>query len=134
MNFKKCIGLCLALLLLVSNIGLAFNVHYCGGKIATVSVRIQDNIVSSEKSCCAKKVITKDSCCKNKTVHFQKKSDDATLKAYSFTPYIAYLVPEIKKEIVTTQATFIHQTISTYYCDAHPPPLFKLYHQFIFYA
>jgi hypothetical protein len=134
MNYKKCIGLCLALLLLVSNIGLAFNVHYCGGKIATVSVRAHDNTLSSEKGCCAKKVIAKDSCCKNKIVHFQKKSDDATLKAYSFAPYIAYLVPEIKKEIVTTQATFISQAISTYYCDAHAPPFFKLYHQFIFYA
>jgi hypothetical protein len=124
MNYKKCIGLCLAILLLVSNIGLAFNVHYCGGKIATVSVRAHDNIISSEKSCCAKKVIDKDSCCKNKTV----------LKAYSFAPYIAYLVPEIKKEIVATHATFISQAISTYYFDAHAPPLFKLYHQFIFYA
>ena len=134
MNFKKCIGLFLALLILVSNVGLAFNVHFCGGKMASVSVQTLANKIDSEKSCCARKPITEDSCCKNKTVHFQKKSDDATLKAFSFTPYIACLVPQNKEGIVTAQATFIRQSISTYYCDANAPPLFKLYHQYIFYA
>ena len=134
MNFKKCIGLFLALLILVSNVGLAFNVHFCGGKMASVSVQTLAHKVDSEKSCCAKKSITEDSCCKNKTVHFQKKSDDATLKAFSFMPYIVCLVPQNKEGIVTAQATFIRQSISTYYCDANAPPLFKLYHQYIFYA
>ena len=134
MNFKKCIGLFLALLILVSNVGLAFNVHFCGGKMASVSVQTLANKIDSEKSCCAKKPIAEDSCCKNKTVHFQKKSADATLKVFSFTPYIACLVLQNKEGIVTAQATFIHQSISTYYCDANAPPLFKLYHQYIFYA
>lgn len=134
MNHKRYIGLFLALLILVSNIGLAFTMHFCGGKVASVSVQTLVNTVDSDKGCCAKKAITKDSCCKNKTVHFQKKSDDATLKAFSFTPYIACLDPENKKGVVTVQATFLNKPISTYYCDAHAPPLFKLYHQFIFYA
>jgi hypothetical protein len=38
MNFKKQISIFLAILLLVSNVGLAFNVHYCGGEIASVSL------------------------------------------------------------------------------------------------
>jgi len=134
MNFKKCIGLFLALLILVSNVGLAFNVHFCGGKMASVSVQTLAHKVNSEKSCCAKKPIAEDSCCKNKTVRFQKKSDDATLKAFSFTPYIAYLIPENKTLIATLQAAFINKSIATYYCDANAPPLFKLYHHYIFYA
>ena len=134
MNCKKYIGLFLALLILVSNVGLAFTMHYCGGKVASVSVQTLANTTDSEKGCCAKKAITKDSCCKNKTVHFQKKSDNATLKAFSFDTYIAYLVPENKGEVATLQAAFINKPIATYYCDANAPPLFKLYHRYIFYA
>jgi hypothetical protein len=134
MNSKKWIGLFLAFLILVSNVGFAFTMHYCGGKMASVSIQTLANTTDSEKGCCAKKVVTKDSCCKNKTVHFQKKSDDATLKAFSFEPYIAYLIPENKTLIATLQAAFINKSIATYYCDANAPPLFKLFHQFIFYA
>ena len=134
MNCKKYIGLFLALLILVSNVGLALTMHYCGGKVAFVSVQTLANTTDSEKGCCAKKAITKDSCCKNKTVHFQKKSDNATLKAFSFEPYVAYLVPENKVEIATLQAAFINNPIAKYYCDANAPPLFKLYHRYIFYA
>jgi len=37
MNFKKHINILLAMLILVSNVGLAFNVHYCEGKISGIS-------------------------------------------------------------------------------------------------
>ncbi len=134
MNCKKGIGLFLALLILVSNVGLAFTMHYCDGKVASVSIHSFSNTNQDEKGCCGKKIVAKDSCCKNKTVHFQKKSDDATLKAFSFASYLACLVPQNKEEIVIQHATFVHQSISTYYCDANAPPLFKLYHQYIFYA
>ena len=134
MNCKKYIGLFLALLILVSNVGLAFTMHYCGNKVASVSVQTLANRIDSEKGCCAKKAIKKDSCCKNKTVHFQKKSDNATLKAFSFDTYIAYLVPENKGEVATLQAAFINKPIATDYCDANAPPLFKLYHRYIFYS
>ncbi len=134
MNFKKCIGLFLAFLILVFNVGMAFTMHYCGGKVASVSVQTLVNTADAEKGCCAKKAVTKDSCCKNKTVHFQKKSDNATLKVVSFTSFTTYLTPENKVEIATSKATFINQPIAAYYCDANAPPLFKLYHRYIFYA
>ena len=134
MNSKKCIGLFLAFLILVSNVGMAFTMHYCGGKVASVSVQTLVNTADAEKGCCAKKAVAKDSCCKNKTVHFQKKSDNATLKVVSFESFMPYLTPENKVEIATSKATFINQPIATYYCDANAPPLFKLYHRYIFYA
>jgi hypothetical protein len=134
MNCKKGLGLCLALLILFSNVGLAFSMHYCGGKLASVSVQSLTTNVNSEKSCCEKKDLTKDSCCKNKTVHFQKKSDNATLKAFSFEPFTAYLIFENKEKITALQTVFFSKSIPTYFCDANAPPLFKLYRQYIFYA
>jgi hypothetical protein len=127
-------GLFLALLILVSNVGVAFTMHYCGGKIASVSVQTIANTASSEKGCCEKKEISEDSCCKNKTIHFQKKSDNATLKAFSFEPFLDYLLPEKKVEIIFSSTTFITKSIPNYYCEANAPPLFKLYQRYIFYA
>mgnify|MGYP006152496161 FL=1 len=76
MKLKKCTGLFLAFLLLVSNIGFAFDVHYCGGEIASVS--LNTTAAAPEKNCCGTSE-KKSSCCKDKVVHFEKKSDDATL-------------------------------------------------------
>jgi len=134
MNCKKGIGILLALLVLVSNVGFAFTMHYCGGKVASFSVRTIDPLASVKRSCCAKKVIEKDSCCKNKTFHFEKKTDHATLKAFSFEPIAFYILPEVKHKIKVCQATLLILPIATYCCDAHAPPLFKLYHHYIFYA
>jgi len=134
MNSNKCIGMVLAFLILVSNVGLAFNVHFCGGKIASVTVQTLEKTAVSEKGCCAKKTIAKDSCCKNKTVHFQKKSDDATLKFFFSGFNVDYLILQNLFEIPTVIPVFQNNSISTYYCDANAPPLFKLYHQYIFYA
>jgi hypothetical protein len=134
MNCKKGIGFFLALMILVSNVGFAFTMHYCGGKVASFSVQTIAPLATVKKSCCAKKVIEKDSCCKNKTVHFEKKTDHATLKAFSFEPIELCLIPEFKKLTTVQQLTFVSTTTETYYCDAHAPPLFKLFHQYIFYA
>jgi hypothetical protein len=108
--------------------------HYCGGKVASFSVQTIAPLTTVKKSCCAKKVIEKDTCCNNKTVHFEKKTDHATLKAFSFEPIELYLIPEFKKLTTVQQLTFVSTTTETYYCDAHAPPLFKLFHQFLFYA
>ncbi|MEY4432327.1 MAG: hypothetical protein RLZZ44_457 [Bacteroidota bacterium] len=134
MNWKKGIGFFLALLILVSNVGFAFTMHYCGGKVASVSVKTFESHSNNEKGCCEGKELTKDSCCKNKTVHLEKKTDNATLKAFSFESFSGFLVTECKIVIVSLQPTFIASPIAAYFCDAHSPPLFKLYHQFLFYA
>ena len=60
MNCKKGIGFFLALMILVSNVGFAFTMHYCGGKVASFSVRTIDSSATVKKSCCAKKVIEKE--------------------------------------------------------------------------
>ena len=134
MNCKKGIGLLLALLVLASNVGFAFTMHYCGGKLASFSVRTIETLSGKTKSCCATKEIEKDSCCKNKTVHFEKKTDKATFKVFSFEPISFYVLPHLNQVIKASQFTFIQQPLATYFCDAHAPPLFKLYHHYIFYA
>ncbi len=141
MNFKKCTSLFLAMLILVSNVGLAFTVHYCEGKIASItSVFNKDEICEmkakpAEKSCCAKEVAADhEKCCKNKIVNLDEKPDDVIVKIFSFQIDAPYLIHDWKP------LTFEHGEMPkgndkiAFYCDANSPPLFKLYSQYLFYA
>nr|WP_315213961.1 hypothetical protein [uncultured Flavobacterium sp.] len=132
MNIKKCTSLFLAFLLLVSNVGMAFNVHYCAGEIASVSLESQQQI--KEKGCCEKIVFKKDSCCKDKVFHFEKKSDNAIVKIFFFELNAPFLIQEWQPVVFSLTANFKITPVATYYCDANAPPLFKLYSQYIFYA
>lgn len=132
MNLKKCTGLFLALLLLVSNIGFAFDVHYCGGQIASVSLNTSVS-VSPEKKCCGASE-KKSSCCKDKIVHFEKKSDNATLKFFFFQFAFPAIIQEFKPVAFLSIPNFRSNQIIPYCSDANAPPLFKLYSQYIFYS
>jgi len=132
MNWKKCTTLFLAFLLLVSNIGFAFDVHYCGGKIASVSLNTTVD-AAPQKSCCAK-TEKKSSCCKDKVVHFEKKSDDATFKVFFFQLAFPAVIQEFRPIAFLAIPNFKSNQIIAYCSDANAPPLFKLYHQYIFYA
>ncbi len=132
MNLKKCTGLFLAFLLLVSNIGFAFDVHYCGGEIASVSLNTSA-VAAPEKSCCGS-TEKKSSCCKDKVVHIEKKSDNATFKIFFFQIAFPTVIQEYKPIAFLSVPNFKSNQVISYYSDANAPPLFKLYNQYIFYS
>ena len=133
MNLKRCTSIILAFLLLVSNVGMAFNVHYCGDEIASISVnRIAPQQI--EKGCCEKTVTKKDSCCKDKVVNFQKKSDNTILKVFSFSAPYYFVIKQVQTISFFSIENLKSIEVTSYYCDANAPPFFKLYHQYIFYA
>ena len=133
MKFKGPICLLLAFFLLVSNIGLAFNVRYCGNEITSVSLKTPVQNQNLEKDCCG--VVEKKShCCKNKEVNFQKKTDDLIQKIVSGHPDFTFLIEECNPSVFLFISNFKNGQFTSYYCDANAPPFFKLYHQYIFYA
>ena len=131
MQFKKHIALFLAFFVLVSNVGFALNVHYCGNQIASVSLNTAtpSNV---EEDCCS--VVGKVShCCKDRIVVIQKKSDQAIVKSFSLQ-LGEVVLPKQWQSITQTKELFSQNTnVPAYYCDSHAPPLFKLYSQYIFY-
>lgn len=133
MNIKKCTSLFLAFLLLVCNVGLAFDVHYCGDKLASISLN-KTVEAPPTKTCCGITSEKKSSCCKDKVVHFEKKSDTATIKTFLFQFDFPFTLQEFKTVAFFSIPSFKNKQIIAYYSDAHAPPLFKLYHQYIFYA
>ena len=140
MKMSKITAVVVALLVLVSNAGVAMTVHYCGGKIASVSSGFSDKETCStaeavaEKGCCAKKAETNHKkCCSDKKLNLKGKALDVIVKASEngFTPFVLPVFEPVKFTCVSAVKT---QQLPSYYCDANAPPLFKLYHQYIFYA
>jgi hypothetical protein len=133
MIFKKHISLLLVFFLLVSNIGLAFDVHYCGGEVASVALKTGFESENFEKNCCGT-VEEKVACCKDKVVHFQKKSDNLLLKVFSLAIDVPFLCEQWEPITFVSVVNFKSKIVSSYYYQTHAPPLFKLYNQYIFYA
>ena len=133
MNIRKHISLLLTFFLLVSNLGLAFNVHYCDNEIASVTLSTASTSQRAESSCCGE--VEKDSkCCKNKIIKAEIKSDQIIVKSLSFDSDYVSTFSDWKPILFYSNFNFKTRDIFTYYCDAHAPPLYLLYSQYTFYA
>ena len=132
MKLKKHISVFIALLLLVSNIGLAINVHYCAGSIASISLQsLQKN---EDSDCCGKK-IEKSTCCKDKQIKIEKKADDLVVKTTVFNLDFPFIVSSETKFVAVNRVILQSQSkLVQHYCDSNAPPLYKLYSQYVFYA
>lgn len=138
MAFKKYTSVLLAFYLLVSSTGLAFNVHYCGDTIASVSsVFITEepcvmDVHPEEKSCCAASLENHDGCCSDEII--QADLDDSIISHFSFNFDYFSIVPNVELPIFWNEPIKISTQCLTYYCDANAPPLYQLHSQFLFYA
>lgn len=131
MNFKKYTNVLLVFFLLVSNLGMSFNVHYCEDEIASVSINTATNSHEVEKDCCG--IIEKKSkCCKNKIIKSNEKFDQITTKSFSVDYNIVN--NEWKPLVFTNAFNFQQKASISYYCNANSPPLYLLYSQYSFYG
>jgi hypothetical protein len=141
MNFKKTAALIVAFLMLVSNAGFAMTVHYCGENISSISSGFKSDEscevakVEIEKACCAKKIeIGHKKCCSDKVLHFKGKAIDIIAKAFSSEMATPFIIPAFGPVTFAAAPEVAVQKLPSYHCEAHAPPLFKLYSQFVFYA
>jgi hypothetical protein len=130
-KISKHIAILLSVLILVSNVGLAFNVHYCGNKIASVSFVSQKT--DTGKDCCGN-AIQKSSCCKDKKVKLEKKSDNSVVKSFAFQLELPFAAYDWKPIAGLNPVDFKSSPFTAFYCDSNAPPLYKLYSQYLFYA
>lgn len=141
MKFNKHISILLTFLILASNMGFAFNVHYCHGEVSSVSFAYKieepcnDHHEQEAKSCCAAAGDSHKKCCKNDLVKLQDDSqDNIIVKSLQLDLSAFYAVEEWKPVMVSAEAPLFLTATPSFYCEAHAPPLFKLYCQYIFYA
>ncbi len=135
MHFKKHFSLILAFLLLVSNSGLALNVHYCGGKIASVSStfskeEVCETPVKEEKPCCAKPDMQHKKCCSDKEVNLKNKTEKIVVKTIAFDLEAVEAVPTWLLKVYSPVTSNAPSNKIAYSFEAHAPPLYQLYCQY----
>lgn len=135
MQFKKVTSIFLAFFFLISNLGMAINVHFCHDKIASVSlgISISEPCETNSGSCCAKANNHKK-CCSENTIKAEKKSDNVLVKSLQFDFQDFVLVPTEFEYFQQTSAKVQKNLFLDYYKVSNAPPHYKLNCQFIFYA
>lgn len=136
MQLKKLTSLLIAGLILFSNLGLAFSVHFCNDEIASVSLSFKSDepCEESKVSCCSAKGNHKK-CCSETTIKVDKKTDNVIVKSFHFD-LPAYVASgdefsfDLNKNIVSTTTNKLIEN----YCESNAPPFYKLYCQLVFYA
>ncbi len=142
MRTRKYINALLTLLILVSNMGLALNVHYCHGEVSSVSLAYK-----AAESCggdrdekkapaCGVKEGSHKKCCENDLIKLHdSKAENVIVKSLQLDLGAFCLANEWKPEaLYYTEAPLVQKDQPSFYCGSHAPPLFKLYCQYIFYA
>ena len=133
MIFRKHISILLTFFLLVSNLGLAFNVHYCDDEIASITINTAPTVEQTLDECCG--IIEKNSeCCNDKVIKAEIKSDQIIVKSVSFDVDFIPVTNDWKPANYVSKNNFKQRDNLTYYNDAHAPPLYLLYSQYTFYA
>jgi hypothetical protein len=141
MKLNRHISILLAFLILASNVGLALNVHYCKDKVSSVTLAYRleepcnDHHKKETKSCCAAAEESHKSCCKNDIVKLQDNSDNIIVKSLQLDlGAFCAINSEWNPSQFAYHAPALSQQTPSFYCEAHAPPLFKLYCRYIFYA
>ncbi len=147
MKINRHISILLSLLILVSNIGLALNVHYCMGQVSAVTLayKLQEPCNDHhthghekhepKKACCSAKADEHKSCCDDDVVKLQDKSEGKVIvKSLQLDLGSFCAINEWKPVQFYELAEADAQQILSFYCEANAPPLFKLYCRYIFYA
>lgn len=134
MIFKKCTTLFLVFLLLVSNSGLAFNVHYCGDEIASFSLKILEIPSNLETNSC--RILQKEtSCCNDKFFQIHETSDkfQENISQVKFDA-IVFETQNKHNDFFKVLNFKVSKTSVFYPFLDNLPPIFKRNCQLIFYA
>lgn len=140
MKLRSYISMLLSTFILVSNIGLAMNVHYCHGQVSDISLayRTSDDCAEihakKKQTCCATKAESHKKCCENDVVKLQDKSDNIIVKSIQLDFAQMAEVAVWKLSPFTVEVVSDNADAPSFYCESHAPPLYKLYSQYIFYA
>lgn len=150
MKLNRHISILLAVLILASNVGLAFNVHYCGNEVSSVSLAYKAEEPCNDhhkkaphkhghdtnaKACCSAIGDDHEACCKNDLVKLEDKSDGKVIVKslqLDLSPFCEAADWKPAQFYILAPVATIEDP--SFYCESHAPPLFKLYCRYILYA
>lgn len=142
--YHKLFSLVFATLIFASQSGMAFNLHYCKGALASITFGKYQEVCANElttenlsKSCCAaKKIESHKKCCKDSKIDLKKIStEDVVIKSFNFEFSPFYLV-SLNSEFYNSIKIIKTKLVNFYKVNfaSNAPPLYKLYCKYIIYA
>lgn len=114
---------------LIATIGVAINVHYCHGEVASV------NVYFSAEACACGKMMGKKYCCDDETFVFQLEEDQRVSEVFAFA--CMELAPAIPMSAIETpEAAETPGIVKARSPDPPPPgqPAWLLHQSFILYG
>ena len=133
MYFKKHNILLLSLLVLFSNSGMAFTIHYCGNQIESVSLNPFSTVQNIEESCCHVKEEQTD-CCNDRIIKAEKSVDQIIAKTIS-CHFEAIIYNDNNSVSCFYQVNYYSKnTQKTPLYRVNITALYKLYSQYCFYS
>lgn len=135
---RKIVSIWLVIIILFSNSGWAFSLHFCKERLASISIESiytsenQDACVSLSTDCCSDTDIH-DKCCESD--FFESSSSDSNIVTKVFQwQLIPFIVEKIQFAFDYLTASKSKKKIVGFYIDSNAPPLYCLYCQLVFYA
>ncbi len=144
---RNSIVLFLSGILVFFNSGIALNIHYCQGNVASVSSIFQEEEKScgifqshsceatTEHSCCEPKTNISSACCSDDVLLLQDFSDKVfSEKEFLKTKIIAVSVLVLKGylgEVVSSKENYF---IADYSFESNAPPLYQLYCNYTYFG
>ncbi|WP_322970620.1 HYC_CC_PP family protein [Faecalibacter sp. LW9] len=146
MKMQTYIRVMLSLLLIVSNLGVAFSMHFCQGQVERIKLNHFDNQVCKMQmptSCCAEKNESKhceipaedkdDDCCKD-LAYADELQQQHSVDVLKITPIdYAILASVLKIEIPFEIHSKLVDSILDSYVESNAPPIYILHQQLVLY-
>ncbi|MFM6954364.1 MAG: HYC_CC_PP family protein [Sphingobacteriaceae bacterium] len=111
---KKILSWVFAGLYLLSTLGLAVNVHYCGNKLAQVQFQSREI-----RNCCSEKAEKTAGCCKNQLVNFKIKDQHLSGGSVEMPTLVEVVLPS---SLVYTKTSYLFNTEKYTFFLQKPPP------------
>jgi hypothetical protein len=113
---KRIVSIIILVLYIIPVIGINLSLHYCGGKITSVSFNAKN-----KGSCSCKSQVMKKGCCQNKEISIKQTSDqdkapECYLSQVNLIHFLDYLSSAFS--FLYFQPSFISNQL---YCSHHPP-------------
>lgn len=135
MRLKRNIAIAFACYYTMICVGLTLTVHFCGGMLASVSAVAQTEVsISEPESCCVVEKAANEDCCNDAVIDLSEVKDDSLFSTFDLSNQFVALLPTSPSVIFTTHQLIDKTTLTNYTYQSNAPPLYQLYHTYIFYG
>lgn len=146
MKMQRYIRIILSFILILSNLSVAFSMHFCGGQVEEIKLSKLENEVCKmemKASCCADtkpkdhctdhKDESKDDCCHDKA-YAEDLQHQQTANIFKISPLIFQEFKPIQLfEFNTISPVAAQKQFLDFYVASNAPPIYIIYRQLVFY-